>query len=114
MTEPLFTLEQQTIASLTPRQAHALKVIEARQPIKSDDLGCELHAYRKSNGGHGHSTDSYCDFCTSEGRDVGDALARKGLVRYARGAGWMTVGEDVEQGPSSQVRIDDPWPKDCF
>lgn len=102
--------------TLSDRQAHALQVVTARQPIRSDDLGAELHAYRLANGGRGHAVGEWCDWCTSEGRSVGDALAAKGLVRYIRGAGWVTssyaTSDDVEKPEASaQLGPDDPWPE---
>ena len=114
--------------TLTDRQAHALGIIATRQPIRSDDLGAHLHAYRLEQGGRGHTASDTCDWCTSEGRSVGDALAAKGLVRYVRGKGWVTLthdgqsdasgfstSDDVEKAEApSQIGRDDPWPADFF
>lgn len=128
--------------TLTDRQAYALGIIAARQPIRSDDLGAHLHAYRQDQGGKGHGADDTCDWCTSEGKSVGDALAAKGLVRYVRGKGWVTAdwkGEfaKVDEGrweerdtdgsfvgrhattreaekASAQLGTDEPWPEDFF
>lgn len=114
MSEPLFTLDGAAGVSLTDRQAHAFRLIRARQPVRSDALGAELHAYRHANGGNGHQADTFCDWCTSEGRSVGEALQRKGLVRYARGAGWMLTGDQAQPEPSVQIGAADPWPEDMF
>ncbi len=115
MSESLFT----TPPTLPDRQAHALKLIRHRQPVRSDELGAHLHAFRQAHGGNGHPADETCDYCVSEGRSVGEALAKKMLVRYVRGEGWVTV-EWQGSGPgqvvpaSSQLGVDDPWPEDLF
>lgn len=121
MSDTLFPAAGSAGVSLTDRQAHALTIIEGRQPIRSDALGAELHAYRQANGGKGHSADTFCDFCISEGRSVGDALKKKGLVSYVRGDGWTVAGADTnpatsdgKSDSSTQIGVDDPWPEDMY
>lgn len=101
---------------LTDRQQKGLELITARQPIRSDDLGAELHAWKLANGFRGHAAYATCDWCVSDGRSVGDALAGRGLVRYLRGKGWVTssfgTSDDVgKPEASSQLGPDDPWPE---
>lgn len=89
--------------TLTPRQQLALAHIASRQPVATDELGAVLHEHRRATGGKGHGRDERCDFCTSEGRQMGEALRRRVLVRYRRGAGWTLP--DYRPGdhlPSSQ------------
>lgn len=108
MAEPLFTTE----VALTARQAHALAVITEHQPIRSEDLGARLHAWRHLSQGTGHPADEYCDWCTSAGREVGEALHRRGVVRYVLRKGWMLAREmSQDRVTSSQLRDGDPWPE---
>jgi hypothetical protein len=83
---------------LTDRQEFALETIGRLQPISSDELGAHLHAYRQANGGRGHDPDTRCDWCTQEGRDMGAALRKKGLVVQRRMAGWCLVGAATTNG----------------
>lgn len=112
MSEPLFTLDTAAGNGLTDRQAHGLEIIRRHQPIRSDQLGAHLHAYRQANGGKGHSADAFCDWCTSEGRSVAKALQKKGLARYVRRKGWVTADEQAPiDRRSAQLGLDDPWPE---
>lgn len=77
---------------LTARQRKALDTIAAHQPIRSDELGAYLHP---------HGPDKRCDWCTPSGREVGEALKRKGLVEYEREAGWkLARNTDSNEGAS--------------
>ena len=111
MSEPLFTSEPE----LTDRQAHALDLIRRYEPIRSDDLGAHMHAWKLGQGFRGHTVTATCDWCTSEGKSVGDALTRKGLVRYVRGHGWVTAGWRppllMDEQSSSQLGPDAPFPE---
>lgn len=112
MTEQLFTLDSSAETALTGRQAHALEVIRRHQPVRSDILGAHLHAYRRANGGRGHGADTFCEWCTSEGRSVGEALHKRGLARYVLREGWrLASNEGVTSKSSSQLDANDPWPK---
>lgn len=95
-------------STLTARQANALAIISRLQPILSDELGAHLHAYRHAHGGGGHSADERCQWCSSEGTNVGQALARKGLATRRRGIGWtlpeyrpVPAGTDDRPGPNA-------------
>lgn len=113
MSEPLFTTDAGGV-TLTDRQAHALRTIREQQPIRSDALGAHLHAYRQANGGRGHHAYETCDWCVSEAKSVGDALAKRGLVRYVRGQGWVTGDYEAPKAASSQLGVGDEWPEDLF
>jgi len=79
---------EKLLNGLTPRQQHALDTIAAMQPVASDELGAELCA-RKGK----HPPDQRCHWCSKNGREVGAALRRKGLVRFRkRSNGWTLVG----------------------
>lgn len=69
--------------ALTPRQQTALEHIAAHQPVASDELGAHLCSWAGK-----HTVDHRCPWDGPNGRQVGDALKAKGLVRYRRGAGW--------------------------
>lgn len=77
---------------VTARQRLAVEYVAAKQPVPSDELGAVLHADRLARGGRGHSVDERCEWCRSEGREMGAALRRLGLVRERRGAGWVLEG----------------------
>lgn len=84
--------------ALTPRQQHALETIAKLQPVASDELGAHLCSWAGK-----HTIDHRCPWDGPNGRQVGDALKAKGLVRYRRGAGWTLP--DYRPGdhlPSSQ------------
>ena len=70
--------------SLTDRQALALTLIREHAPIRSEVLG----AYLCERTGR-HSRLDACQWCTSNGRAVGEELHRKELVRYVRRSGWV-------------------------
>lgn len=90
---------------LTARQQHALETIARMQPITSDELGAYLHSYRRAHGGKGHAADERCEWCSSEGNDVGQALARRGLVNRKPTVGWCLPGWKPEADDlSSQNR----------
>lgn len=74
---------------LTARQRLALEFIAANQPVPSDELGALLHEERMQRGGRGHHRDQLCQWCTDEGKQMGAALRRHGLVRQKRHAGWV-------------------------
>lgn len=69
---------------LTARQRFALELIARLQPVPSDELGAYLCERR---GKHHH--DDRCDWDSQNGRAVGAALRRHGLVRQKRHAGWV-------------------------
>ena len=73
---------------LTPRQQLALATIAVRQPVSSDELGAILHHDRLERGLRGHGVDERCEYCAGEGREMGEALRARGLVRHRRDAGW--------------------------
>ena len=68
---------------LTKRQRFALELI-AHKPISSEELGASLHEYRMRGGGRGHTAQTRCDWCKSEGAHMGSTLRKHGLVRFAR------------------------------
>jgi len=68
--------------ALSERQALALTIIRTRGPISSGELGALV---REARGGR----ITGAEFDQSNGRKLGDALAREGLVRYWRGSGWV-------------------------
>ena len=72
---------------LTERQELALTLIRELGPLTSTDLGWRLRELRglRPTG---------AEFDQSSGREVGDALAAKNLVRYRRGEGWVVVWGD--------------------
>lgn len=82
---------------LTPRQRSALEHIAANQPLASDELGAYLHEIRRERGGKGHPRNSSCDWCKSEGAQMGKALRDKQLVKYRLGEGWILADTDVKQ-----------------
>jgi len=87
---------------LTVRQQAALAFITARPPVASDELGAYLHARRAREGGFGHDPDRRCGYCHEDGRAMGRALAKKGLVRRSR-EGWVTGEASIApRGPSAQ------------
>lgn len=96
--------------TLRPRQALALNYIAQNAPVRSDELGAWLHADRMQRGGRGHSDGERCDYCNSEGAQMGRALAAKGLVRRRRGEGWVPASWQPPREPSAQLGPDDPWP----
>lgn len=88
---------------LTPRQRFALAFVRAAGgPVSGELLGAALHEYRMSEGGRGHRADTRCRFCGQEGKDVGHALMRKGLLRYLRGEGFVDAEWKPEPEPSLQ------------
>lgn len=90
---------------LTERQRLALQLIAARQPVPSDELGAELHFYRRAHGGSGHSPDERCAWCADEGKQMGAALRKKGLVKMLRDQGWVLHGyTPTAERESSQGR----------
>lgn len=97
---------------LTARQRFALEQVAAHQPIPSVELGALLHEERALRGGSGHTAGEACDWCATEGRNMGKALRAKGLVRERRGAGWVLVGF---KGSTRIVGCYDPasspWPE---
>ena len=112
MTEQRLTLtgtKQPSPRPLTPRQQHAIDTIRAAGPagLTSDELGAILHQYRRDNGGSGHHQDDRCDYCVSEGRQVGDSLRWHGRV-YKRGNKAWTLVEHRNTKPERQVDGYDP------
>jgi hypothetical protein len=89
--------------TLTARQELALTLIRELGPLNSQDLGWRL---RELRGGR----PSGAEFDQSNGRAVGDALARKGLVRYVRGEGWVSNEYAPEPTPSAQLGPDEDLP----
>lgn len=78
--------------TLTSRQALALQFISAHQPVSSDELGAVLHEDRMRRGGKGHGRDERCDWCQSEGAQMGNALRKRGFVVQKRTVGWALEG----------------------
>ena len=87
---------------LTRRQQVALELIRDRPPVTSDELGALLHADRQARGGRGHGEDVRCDYCTGEGRSMGEALRAKGLVNYRRTLGWVPAGTPAGRGSAAR------------
>lgn len=77
------------MAALTARQRLALEYVAAHQPVPADELGAVLHEDRAVRGGQGHGRSERCEWCASEGRQMGAALRTRGLVKLRRQAGWV-------------------------
>lgn len=89
----------ETTPALTERQELALTLIRELGPLTSQDLGWRL---RELRGGR----PTGAEFDQSNGRAVGDALAKRGLVRYRRSEGWVAAwgdraGTDDRYDPST-------------
>lgn len=78
--------------ALTDRQQLGLEFIAQHQPVSSDELGAFLHQDRLERGLKGHGRDERCDFCTGEGREMGEALKRRGKVIRKKTIGWVLPG----------------------
>lgn len=73
---------------LTDRQQLALEFVASHQPVTSDELGAFLHQDRLARGLKGHGSDERCDYCAGEGREMGEALRRRGRVIRKKTIGW--------------------------
>ncbi len=91
-------------AAPTERQQFALDTIRRLQPLATDELGAYLHQYRLEHGGRGHGSDERCPYCQGEGREMGEALKRKGLVVYKRTLGW-TLPDWTKPSPLDDSEI---------
>lgn len=101
--------EPDPLAGLTERQRFALETIGRLGPIPNDELGAWLCSRRP----RGHPPDQRCDWCTTTGRQAGEALRRAGLARR-RQAGWVVVGSvgdrpTGEPRPASNLEGDIPY-----
>ncbi len=74
---------------LTAFQRLALDTIGRLQPIASDELGAHLHEDRQRRGKRGHPADRRCQWCADDGKHMGAALRKKGLVKMRQGQGWV-------------------------
>ena len=81
---------------LTSRQRYALDVIASHGPIQSVELGAYLCERRGK-----HSHDVVCEWCQSSGKEVGRALAKRGLVKRRRGEGWVPADWQPDYGSSA-------------
>lgn len=86
---------------LTARQRYALEVIGKLQPVESDELGAYLHQERqtRTGGEKGHAADVRCEWCGTEGAQMGAALRNRRLVTKKRDAGWVLVGYKPTRAP---------------
>lgn len=101
---------------LTRRQDLAYAFVREHGPVTSDELGAFLHEVRLGNGGSGHAMGVRCDYCTSEGADMGGVLRQKGLVERRRGVERLLVWVAADaprhgKKESSQLSNDDPFPE---
>ncbi len=87
---------------LTTRQRIALEHVAEHQPVSADEIGARLHAYRRQQGGHGHSIDARCQFCAEEGNSMLRRLRELGLVRRKMRVGWVTV-RPVDSGSQGDL-----------
>ncbi|RDI73287.1 hypothetical protein Gocc_2887 [Gaiella occulta] len=102
MNEPTDLLGEPLVlpaVKLTPRQRVALEHIRRRQPVTNDELGAALHSFRRGQGGRGHDRDLRCEWCRTEGAQMGRRLRALALVQWKRNAGWTLVGY---QAPASR------------
>lgn len=86
------TLIEPDAPRLTQRQLFALEHLGGHSPLGSGALGALLHEYRLGEGGRGHGRDDRCDWCATEGAQMGRRLRTLGHVRYRRGLGWVLAG----------------------
>ncbi len=91
---------------LTKRQRFALEFV-ARRPVSSEELGAALHEFRMLEGGSGHRAESRCDWCKSEGANMGSRLRKDGLVRFARALGVWYLEEDGRPQPARGAQTDE-------
>lgn len=92
--------------ALTDRQQLALEFIGRYQPVSSDELGAFLHEDRLRRGGKGHHRDSRCDWCQSEGSQMGDSLKGRGKVIRKKTIGWVLP--EYQAVPTGTDRPDAP------
>lgn len=98
---------------LTARQELALAFIAKTGTVSSDELGAVLHEDRRARGGRGHDRDERCDYCATEGADMGRRLRELGLVTKRRGVdgGWCAANDESQHEETSQLGEGDPWPE---
>lgn len=97
--QPLFGDPQPSV-KLGPRQRVVLAALQARGELRPDEAGALAHAARGS-----HPEDARCEWCTVDGRDVLNALRRKGLARREGGVWLPAAAADAGHDPASS-----PWP----
>lgn len=90
--------------ALTDRQAFALTIVRDHGPVRSELLGAWLC---ERTGRHSHLDG--CQWCVSNGRDVGESLHAKGLVVYVRREGWALAARAKASKPSSQLTEIPEW-----
>lgn len=98
--------------ALTDRQQLALEFIAQHQPVSSDELGAVLHEDRRARGGRGHARDERCDWCQSEGSQMGQSLKARGKVIRKKTIGWVLPdwrAEPAGDGDSAQDRDGIPF-----
>lgn len=88
---------------LTERQRHALEIIGRYQPIPSDELGAHLHQERAGRGLKGHPAEQRCEWCGTEGAQMGAALRKRGLVTRKRDAGWVLPSYRASESDSTRT-----------
>lgn len=75
---------------LTPRQEVALDYVRRHGAVADDELGALAHSILPQGSRYLHSPDTRCRFCGDAGRQIGEALERKGLIVWERRA-WRPV-----------------------
>lgn len=91
--------------ALTDRQAFALTIVREHGPIRSELLGAYLC---ERTGRHSHLDG--CQWCTSNGKAVGEELHRKSLVVYVRREGWALAGHGKQARSSGMLGPDEELP----
>lgn len=102
--QPLPGLEPVPDVSRWPRLSFGYTLIRERGPIASDEIGAEWCAARGK-----HSADVRCEWDSQAGKQIGQALRKRGLVLFKRGEGWYVPGVRRASEPSSQMGPDDEW-----
>lgn len=76
--------------TLTVRQEACYALIRHFGNATDDELGAVAHSMLPQDSRYLHHPDSRCRFCGDAGRAIGEALERKGLVKWERSA-WRLV-----------------------
>lgn len=90
---------------LTPRQRYALEIIARFQPVPSDELGAHMCQRRGK-----HTADVRCEWDAPNGREVGGALRKKGLVQLRRDQGWVLAGYTPAANTDAYDPATSEWP----
>lgn len=108
--EQLELLPETKVVQLTDRQQLVHQAVQHAGPdgLDADQAGALAHGLKEGRWAHG--PDDRCQFCGSDGRQILEALATKGLVRYRRAnrarnltGAWFTT--DTKTDPAEDTTL---------